>query len=110
VTADRPLRPTLRRFLVAILALALGIVLVPAALAVPPAKPDKPPRPPVLRAQDLAGGGKQRSVVPSGAVGQALTTDVARPATASGAGVRKTTAGATATQAVAAASASTQVL
>jgi uncharacterized protein YdaL len=110
VTADRPLRPSLRRFLVAILALALGIVLVPAALAAPPAKPDKPPRPPVLRAQDLAGGGKHHSVTPSGAVGQALTTDAARPATASGAGVGKTTAGASATQAVAAASASTLVL
>ena len=49
----------------AILALAAGIVLVPAALAVP-AKPDKPPRPPVLRAQDLAGGGKHQSVTPTG--------------------------------------------
>lgn len=108
--ADRRLRSTLRRPLVAILALVLGIVLVPAASAVPRAKPDKPPQPPVLRAQDLASGGRHRSVVPSGAVGQALTTTATKPATASGTGVRTTTVGATAAQAAAAASASTLVL
>jgi uncharacterized protein YdaL len=110
VTADRPLRPTLRRLLVLVLALTIGIVLVPAALAVPPPKPDRPPRPPVLRAQDLAGGGTHRSVIPTGAFGAALTTDSARPATASGSGVRQASAGTATAQAVAAGSASTLVL
>jgi uncharacterized protein YdaL len=107
VTTDRHLRSTLRHLLVLILALAIGVVLVPAAMAVPPAKPDKPPRPPVLSAQDLAGGD---AVVPSGAVGPALTTAAARPATASGTGVRQATAGTVSAQAVTAATASTLVL
>jgi uncharacterized protein YdaL len=110
VTADRRLRPTLRRLLVLVLALTIGIVLVPAALAVPPAKPDRPPRPPVLRAQDLAGGGTHRSVIPTGAFGAALTTDSARSATVSGSGVRQASAGTATAQAVAAGSASTLVL
>lgn len=106
-------RPILRRVssvLAVVLAFTLAILVVQIASAAPPTRPDRPLRPPVLGAQDLAGGGEHRSVVPTGAVGKALTTDAAKPATASGAGARKTTAGAAATEAVAATSASTLVL
>jgi uncharacterized protein YdaL len=112
VTSNRH-RPILRRVssvLAVVLAFTLAILVVQIASAAPPTRPDRPLRPPVLGTQDLADGGEHRSVVPTGAVGKALTTDAAKPATASGAGVRKTTAGAAATEAVAATSASTLVL
>jgi len=102
VTSNRH-RPILRRVssvLAVVLAFTLAILVVQIASAAPPTRPDRPLRPPVLGTQDLADGGEHRSVVPTGAVGKALTTDAAKPATASGAGVRKTTAGAAATEAV----------
>jgi uncharacterized protein YdaL len=109
VTLDRR-RPIRSRLLVAGLAIAMGVLLAPVASAAPRAKPAKPARPPVLHAQDLAGGGTHRSVVPGGAVGQALPADeAARAAAASGAAV--TTAGARlANSLAAAASARTLVL
>jgi uncharacterized protein YdaL len=91
VTLDRR-RPTRSRLLVAGLAIAMGVLLAPVASAAPRAKPEKPARPPVLHAQDLAGGGTHRPVVPGGAVGQALPDDgAAKAAAASGAAL--TTAG-----------------
>jgi uncharacterized protein YdaL len=109
VTLDRR-RPIRSRLLVAGLAIAMGVLLAPVASAAPRAKPEKPARPPVLHAQDLAGGGTHRSVVPGGAVGQALPDDeAAKAAAASGAAV--TTAGARlANSLAAAASARTLVL
>jgi uncharacterized protein YdaL len=109
VKLDRP-RPIRSRLLIAGLAIAMGVLLAPVASAAPRAKPEKPARPPVLHAQDLAGGGAHRSVVPGGAVGQALPDDeAAKAAAASGAAV--TTAGARLANSLAAtASARTLVL
>ena len=78
-------RPILRRVssvLAVVLAFTLAILVVQIASAAPPTRPDRPLRPPVLGTQDLADGGEHRSVVPTGAVGKALTTDAAKPATA----------------------------
>ena len=106
---NRRRRPTLRRLLVASLVLILGILLVPTGSAASQAKPDAPMRPPVLRAQDLAGGGTDSSAVP-GAVGQALTGDAAKAATASGSAVSTTTTARVADAQATAASARTLVL
>jgi uncharacterized protein YdaL len=91
VKLDRP-RPIRSRLLIAGLAIAMGVLLAPVASAAPRAKPEKPARPPVLHAQDLAGGGTHRPVVPGGAVGQALPDDGAAKATAAS-GAALTTAG-----------------
>jgi uncharacterized protein YdaL len=86
VRSHRPGRLALRRLLVAVLALVLGVLLLPAGPAASRTKPEEPGRPPVLRAQDLTGS-TDDSAVATGAVGQALTTDTANAAAASGAGV-----------------------
>jgi uncharacterized protein YdaL len=109
VRPDRRRRPTLRRLLVASLVLILGILLVPIGSAASQIKPDAPMRPPVLRAQDLAGGGTDSPVVP-GAVGQALTGDEAKAAKASGSAVSTATTARVADAQATAASARTLVL
>ena len=106
---DRRRRPTLRRLLVASLVLILGILLVPTGSAASQIKPGAPMRPPVLRAQDLAGGGTDSPVVP-GAVGQALTGDAAKAAKASGSAVSTATTARVADAQATAASARTLVL